>query len=158
VERWNANPGSCINTVLRAFADALVPVAMIASWVVVALEWALPLAVLPLVAVRVNPEWTVDCLEGLFPGVVSALVHALRVVPDVVHLPLVDVLWCKIVDFLAVVLAGVMVPLVGVFVAFVLLVNLTFFTALVVTLAMIPLAIPAWLVTIRKLTFVEALI
>jgi hypothetical protein len=131
---------------------------MIASWVVVALEWALPLAVLPLVAVRVNPEWTVDCLEGLFPGVVSALVHALRVVPDVVHLPLVDVLWCKIVDFLAVVLAGVMVPLVGVFVAFVLLVNLTFFTALVVTLAMIPLAIPAWLVTIRKLTFVEALI
>jgi len=51
-----------------------------------------------------------------------------------------------------------MVPLVGVFVAFVLLVNLTFFTALVVTLAMIPLAIPAWLVTIRKLTFVEALI
>jgi len=158
VERWNANPGSCINTVLRAFADALVPVAMIASWVVVALEWALPLAVLPLVAVRVNPEWTVDCLEGLFPGVVSALVHALRVVPDVVHLPLIDVLWCKIVDFLAVVLAGVMVPLVGVFVAFVLLVNLTFFTALVVTLAMIPLAIPAWLVTIRKLTFVEALI
>jgi len=158
VERWNANPGSCINTVLRAFADALVPVAVIASWVVVALEWALPLAVLPLVAVRVNPEWTVDCLEGLFPGVVSALVHALRVVPDVVHLPLIDVLWCKIVDFLAVVLAGVMVPLVGVFVAFVLLVNLTFFTALVVTLAMIPLAIPAWLVTIRKLTFVEALI
>jgi len=124
----------------------------------VALEWALPLAVLPLVAVRVNPEWTVDCLEGLFPGVVSALVHALRVVPDVVHLPLIDVLLCKIVDFLAVVLAGVMVPLVGVFVAFVLLVNLTFFTALVVTLAMIPLAIPAWLVTIRKLTFVEALI
>jgi hypothetical protein len=158
VERWNANPGSCINTVLRAFADALVPVAMIASWVVVALEWALPLAVLPFVAVRVNPEWAVNCLEGLFPGVVSALVHALRVVPDVVHLPLVDVLWCKIVDFLAVVLAGVMVPLVGVFVAFVLLVNFTFFTALVVTLAMIPLAIPAWLVTIRKLTFVEALI
>jgi len=131
---------------------------MVTSWVVVALEWALPLAVLPLVAVRVNPFRTVDSFESLFPGVVSALVHALRVVPDVVHLPLIDVLWCKIVDFLAVVLAGVMVPLVGVFVAFVLLVNLTFFTALVVTLAMIPLAIPAWLVTIRKLTFVEALI
>jgi len=87
---------------------------MVTSWVVVALEWALPLAVLPLVAVRVNPFRTVDSFESLFPGVVSALVHALRVVPDVVHLPLVDVLWSKFVLFLAVVVALAMVPLVGV--------------------------------------------
>jgi len=36
------------------------------------------------------------------------------VVPDVVHLPLVDVLWSKFVLFLAVVVALAMVPLVGV--------------------------------------------
>jgi len=87
---------------------------MVTSWVVVALEWALPLAVLPFVAMRVNPEWTVDCVESLLPGVVSALVHALRVVPDVVHLPLIDVLWCKFVLKLAVVVALALVPLVGV--------------------------------------------